>query len=118
MAMWESIGVGLAVAVGSSSVTWVVKDWLAGRRARASVERARSLVSKSDCQDCREEWEALLDQGDEQLDVLSRGMALLLRWLPKLCEAVEHPDCKDMEAEANALADELLRAGKRRHRKG
>ena len=112
----ETILAGVAVSLFSVAGTWVLKDYLAARKARSKKEHSDELVTRQDCGDCQKEWLEAFGMGDEQLDILARGMAFILRWLPKLCEESQRADCVEMEKEAHTLADELLMAGKHRVR--
>ena len=105
----DLLGAAVAALVGGVATHW----WKDTRTARQSAEHS-GLINSGHCVRCKQEIEAEFLAGDERLDVLSRGVAFLLRQIPKLCEGVNAPGCKGIEREANSLADELLLAGKKR----
>lgn len=107
----DAVGAVAAAVLGGLLVNW----WKETRNARQNAAH-QGLVGDQHCHDCRQEIEEELQAGDERMDVLSRGMAFLLRQIPKLCAAVGAPGCQEIEREANHLADELLLAGKGRVR--
>jgi hypothetical protein len=113
---FDQVAVPILTAIASGVGVYLFTEWRKKAKKGQQSEDRAGLVTEDRCDRerglCREQVEAQLLAGDERLSALSKGVAWLLRQIPKLCEGVGAPKCDEIEAAANALADDLLEAGK------
>jgi hypothetical protein len=104
------------VMLAMAGLGYLIK-WL----GKPKMEQLADIMTGHACgarqAECSAKMRAQFRSGDETMTALSDAMAFTLRTLVKLCRAViKDGNCEKIEAEAEELADALMRAGKQRAR--